>query len=424
MFTVKPGDDAGMTDYCFFLSAHDDARDADDRAAENSYEEVVATFSVNWPAGPPAPPPGPTFEFFTPPATVGDALVAADSLRVGEGATTDNVYWVKLKDAPAAATYPLEMTVNAPATVTTAVAAGANSDGMFGSATDSVSVTVTTQHDLNIASELRSLTHMAKDFDDTDFMVRVLDDDLTVSIDRSSVREDADAMDVEVTVTAGLGADITSAVTVSLAPRAGTSTTTADFDQTTTRVDVTVAAATRTGKETIEVMAVDDAVQNEVNEAIQFVGPNNVPTTGAAYVNPAYLMIVDDDPDITLSVDVDEVDEDAGTVTVEITATADAPVGGILTLDLTALASADAANGIDAGTAEAADYTLNPTTVTLRIDGGSTSGTATVSLTIVDDGDDESNETIVLWDADGGAAGGKTYTTAPVMLTIIDNDDT
>ena len=285
VFTIKPGNDAGMTDYCFFLSAEDDARDADDRASANMFAEAIATFNVNWPAGPPPPEPGPTFEFFTPPAAGSEALVAADSLRVGEGATADNVYWVKLKDAPSDATYPLEMTVEPSSrTVTTVLAAGAASDGMFGSATDSVSVTVTANHDLNIDSELRAMTHMAKDFDDTPFAVRVLDDDLMISANKSSVRENDEAAEVTLTVEAGLGADISSAVTVTLGPRAGTTTATTDFVA--GSWDVTIPAADRMKDTVVMVDAVDDAVQNEVNEAIQVAGPNSEPTTGAAYVAP------------------------------------------------------------------------------------------------------------------------------------------
>ena len=116
--------------------------------------------------------------------------------------------------------------------------------------------------------------------------------------------------------------------------------------------------------------------------------------------------------------------EDAGTVTVTITATAKSELAGITTIELTALASADATNNIDASTAEAADYTLNPTTVSIRMEG--TTGTADVTLTVVDDGTDESNETIVLWDADGGSVVGSTDTPTvqPAKVTIIDNDDT
>ena len=73
----------------------------------------------------------------------------------------------------------------------------------------------------------------------------------------------------------------------------------------------------------------------------------------AAHAKPAYVMIVDDGPGITLSRDVDE----------------------------------------------------HPGTET---------------TTAVDDGDDESSETIVLRDA----AGGEAYTTAPATPAIMDNDDT
>ena len=43
------------------------------------------------------------------------------------------------------------------------------------------------------------------------------------------------------------------------------------------------------------------------------------------YVKSAMIMILDDDPDFTLTADMTEIDEDAGTVTVELTATTQRP---------------------------------------------------------------------------------------------------
>ena len=162
----------------------------------------VGQFTVEWPTTA-APPSGPTFEFQTRTDNANPSTAtAADSLSVTEGAAM--VYHVTLKNAPSTATYPLELTVDAPNAWTVA---GADGDALeFASATDTVSVTATPPHDLNIASELRSLTHMAKDFDDTAVGVRVMDDDFAISVNRSLVNEDDDPVDVVVTVTAGMKA--------------------------------------------------------------------------------------------------------------------------------------------------------------------------------------------------------------------------
>ncbi|MCZ0933706.1 MAG: Ig-like domain-containing protein [Gemmatimonadetes bacterium] len=56
VFTIKKAGDLGATDYCFFLSAEDDARDADGGANENDFDEIVGTFSVTWPGTKPVGP--------------------------------------------------------------------------------------------------------------------------------------------------------------------------------------------------------------------------------------------------------------------------------------------------------------------------------------------------------------------------------
>ena len=56
VFTIKKAGDLGATNYCFYLRAEDDARDANGGGDENSYEEVVSTFGVTWPGTAPAPP--------------------------------------------------------------------------------------------------------------------------------------------------------------------------------------------------------------------------------------------------------------------------------------------------------------------------------------------------------------------------------
>ncbi|WP_419163331.1 Ig-like domain-containing protein [Candidatus Palauibacter sp.] len=113
VFTVKQGDDNSETSYCFFLHGEDDARDADDRAAANSYSDVISTFSVTWPAGPVVPP-GPTFEF----QSADDAAIRRRS-ALDEGSTAHAITGRLLgplatADAPTA-TAPVTVTISPPA---------------------------------------------------------------------------------------------------------------------------------------------------------------------------------------------------------------------------------------------------------------------------------------------------------------------
>ena len=403
-FTIRRNGDDGMgpETYCFYLEVEDSATDSDGRGDGNMMAYDVGQFTVDWPGTPPTPPgPRPMFMFH---AT--DAATELDSLQVAEGAASDNTYRVTLANAPADATYPLTMTIDGPATVGTAVGA------TFTAATDTVTVTVTPRHDLNIASEAHMLSHEAMGFDDTDFMVRVMDEDLEISVSPSSIRENDDATDAVVTVRAGLGADITSALSVTLGAETGTTDAADIASDSEGTAEVTVSAMTRMGVDTVMVNAVDDAVQDEENEAISLTATS---TEQGVYVKSARIMILDDDPDFTLSANVTEVNEDAGTVTVNFTAESDVPVGGIVNFALTAGGTATATD----------DYTVNPTTVNLQIDGGGMSATATATLTIVDDATDEANETIIFSDADGAeVTGDKTYTIGMVTITIMDNDDT
>ncbi|WP_419862118.1 hypothetical protein [Candidatus Palauibacter sp.] len=417
-FTIrKPtGEGAGPETYCFWLESADIAVAANGRGDGNDGNYALGTFSVGWPTVA-APPAGPTFKFHA-----AGAVTELDSLRAPEGAA-DSTYRVSLNPPPAASAFPIEMTIDAPATVTAVLSGGTGTDAtQFGAPTDTLTVTLTPAHDLDITSELHTLTHKAKDFDNTGFKVRVLDDDFEITANTSSVRENDDAKKVAVTVKAGLGADISTDVAVTLGARESTGAAAADF--TAASVNVTV-DTTRMVTDTISVDAVDDALQNEEGEALQLTGPNSTTTTGAAYVKPAYITIHDDDPDIELSVDTDEFDESAGTRTVTVTATAKKAVGGITTIELAVLTAANTDNDIAASTATVdVDYTISPSTVTLTINGNETTATAEFTLTISDGTVDEPDETIVLWDDSGAAVlGGTALTVEPVTITIIDNDE-
>ena len=413
-FTLRQAE--GTKTYCFWLASADVAVEANGRGVGNPGDYELGSFSVGWPDGEPPTPPGPTFEFNTR-TDDGDptTATAADSLRVAEGASTGNTYWVTLKDADPAPT----------ATASVRVSVSSSRAGLrvsptqltFDGTADSLQVTLTNEHDEDIDSELATVTHSATGYDAATFSVRSLDDDFEIMVSPSSISENDDATDVEVTVNAGLGADLSGgALSVEIAADATTGAADADFQggNVPAAASVTVDAMTRTGADTVMVDAADDAVRDEDNEAFSVSVSGSDPA--ALYYKPASIMVVDDDPDITLTLSQDEVDEDAGTVTVTITGTADEAVGGRVAFELTVAAASTAENP--------ADYTANPTTVSLTIDTDDTVGTATVTLTIVDDGADEANETIIFDDADGAAAGGKTYTTSMATLTIIDNDDT
>jgi len=418
-FTIRrpTGEGVGPETYCFWLASADVAVEANGRGDGNPGDYELGSFTVGWPAGPPPPPPGPTFEFHPAGATT-----MLDSLQVAEGATSDNTYRVTLKDAPSGATYPLEMTIDASATVTTAMVSAANSGNTTGfeNATDTVTVTVTPAHDLNIVSEMRTLTHKAEDFDDTDFPVRVLDDDYEITVSRSSVREDDDAAKVLVTLTAGSAPTAETTVDISFAPFGATTATADDFTAIAAET-MTIAAGMTMDTVTVEVDATDDGNQDEQNEHIRLTGPNSDPATGAAYVKPATIMIIDDDPDIQLSLSQSAAAEGADAVTLTITATAKSEVGGVINATVT-IAGADGASLGAADSTTDTDDARGPSTVSLSIDAGATVGTAEVTLTIVDDVADDDGETIQ-FSAANVTIGDKAYTFGSVKLAITDNDD-
>ncbi len=108
---------------------------------------------------------------------------------------------------------------------------------------------------------------------------------------------------------------------------------------------------------------------------------------------------------VTLSVSPGEVGEGAGATDLTVTATLDAKP---FTADTNVTLS------VSAGTAATTDYSA--TTATLTIPAEKTSGTATLTLTPVDDAVDEADETVTV----EGAVSGLTVTGATV--TIIDDD--
>jgi len=424
----------GMKTYCFWLASSDVAVNANGRGDGNPGDYELGSFSVGWPGEPPGQPTdAPTFVFSS---VVAPAIVhtAVTKLDVAEGTNT-TTYWVKMSgdEAPTPTEdAPVNVSISAQAGVSVAPQTFDFWDETLGTpaAVDSVQVTITTQHDLDIMSEELDLTHSATDFTAATLMVKSLDEDFEIMVDPTSIREDDGPTEVTVTVKAGEGADITTDPNASVTLQAGTGTAAEDIAAGSAATATgPFVATTRIATAKVTVDAVDDGVRDEVNESIALV-TGGTSTEQGVYVKPASIMIIDDDPDITLSlsmgeVNVDEVNEDAGTVTVKITATTDdgAGVGGILNFSV---ALGGTATRGDVSSTDATDDVRAPASVALQFNTGEATASATVTLVIVDDGNDEANETIIFDDGDGAqvAGAGKTYTVRPVTLTIIDNDDT
>ena len=435
VFTVKQGDDAGLTSYCFYLKAEDDARDADDRAAANIYSAMVSTFEVGWPAGDPPPPPGPTFEFSTRTDDTDPSTATAATMVEATEGTATTTYWVSLNDeAPTpTATAPVNVSVNAAPGLSVAPQTFDFWDETLGTPApiDSVQVTITTTQDLDIVSNVDALTHSATGFDDASLMVTSTDDDFEITVDVDEIREDAAAQEVTVTVTAGTAPTTETTVSVDLGYPTNDAETTPAAP---TSVSVVIDADATSGEAKVNVDALNDAVRDEVNESIALTVSDSDPA--GVYYKPASIMILDDDPDIELSLTVDdvatnEVDEDAGTVVVKITGTLRPGMGKTIDSPVTFSLIHGAVAGRLTGTASrgsvASTSTVNDyralETVDLVFDARATTASATITLFIVDDARDEPTETIIFTDLDGATAGGKNYTVGTVTMSIIDNDD-
>ncbi|MDE2664413.1 MAG: hypothetical protein OXI39_15605 [Gemmatimonadota bacterium] len=408
-FTINApaGAGTGPEALCFYLDSEDNAVEPNGRDAGNEGDYVLNEFTVNWPTVA-APPPGPTFEFMNVDGT------EIDTVKVTEGDATGFQYAVSLANTD---TDTVAVTVTGPAGVTVAPATlnFPNTD----TTSDTLIVTVTTAHDLDIMANHGMVTHSATDFESASVAVQSNDDDFAISTDVASINEDASATEVTVTVTAGTApaAETTTTVSVNIGYPTGDAETTPAPP---TSVDVVIAAGMKSGEAEVMVDALDDAVRDEVSDMIELTVSGSAEQ--GVYYMPASIDIMDDDPDITLSLDVTEVDEDAGTVTVEITGTTDVQVNGIL--NFAVALGGTATRGAPGSTTETDDYRA-PETVALQFNTGGTTASATVTLEINDDGTDEANETIIFDDADGAqvAGAGKTYTVGPVTLTINDNDD-
>ena len=338
------------------------------------------------------------------------------------------MYAVKLANvatAPTAAA-PLTVTLAPSSGVSTFVGGSAASTVTFPNPTDATRDTVLVEvragHDLNIVSEMLSVSHSATGYEAASVAVKSMDEDFEVEVDVSSVDEDADAVEVTVTVTAGTEAGTGGQeVALTLAPGGGA----AEADYAATDLDdtalsgnaltLTIAAGETSADSTIKVRAVDDTDPNEVNELIT-VGPTTAnPAAGqGVYVKPDEITINDADPDVMVTLDPGSFDETDDNVAIEVTATRPSG-GGVVVVEIAA-----------ASTSECSAGTWSATTLT--IDGGTGSSSVTETITVDGqgdfDGDDVTCELVATISSTTPVkTSGIAYTVQTAELTIVNADD-
>ena len=241
--------------------------------------------------------------------------------------------------------------------------------------------------------------------------ITILDDDpdtITLSLSTTSVAE-GDVETVTVTAVPTSGTANTNRV-VEIMVMDGTATTGTDFTAVPAAISLTIPANMPTGTADFELTAIDDELEEPNGETLQVVGTATASFTFAAHVE---LTITDMPPDtIDLSLSPSSVTEGDDPVTVTVTAV----VSGTASNDDREV-EITVAPSTETNAAQAEDFTAVPS-FTLTIASGTLTGTASFTLTVTDDTEDESDETLRV-------AGTETafFTFAnPVVLTIADND--
>ena len=240
--------------------------------------------------------------------------------------------------------------------------------------------------------------------------ITILDDDpdtITLSLSTASVTE-GDVETVTVTAVPSSGPASTNrevAITV-----AGTTATTGtDFTAVPAAITLTIPANMPTGTADFELTAIDDGLEEPNGETLQVVGTATASFTFAA---PVELTITDRPPDtIDLSLSPSSVTEGDDSVTVTVTAVVSGTASNGREVAITVGPNTTGTNA-----AQAEDFTAVPS-FTLTIPAAMTSGTASFELTVTDDEEVESDETL--------RVAGTVTTLESVnhaVLTIVDND--
>ena len=225
-----------------------------------------------------------------------------------------------------------------------------------------------------------------------------------LSVDRTTVSEGAGPTTVRVTGALD-GSALAGATSVSVTVEDGTATAGTDFD-TVQNFTLTIPAQATSGSATFTLTPTDDG-RVEGSETLTVSGN----TTGLT-VDPATLTIIDNDAASTrviLSVVPSVVSEGASATPVTVTGTLD----GVARDSATSVTVS-----VGGGTATAETDFDTVSDFTLTIGAEATSGTATFSLTPIDDDTAEGAETLTV---SGTTVG---LTVSPTTLTITDNDAT
>ena len=220
---------------------------------------------------------------------------------------------------------------------------------------------------------------------------------VTLVLSPGSIAEDGGVS----TVTATVSPAPAEAFTVTVAATADAPATEADFTLTGATLSFAANAAESTGEVTIA--AVDNGV-DAANKTVRVTG--SVSSAGIEAPVDATLTILDDEgaPVLTLEVAPATIAEDGGTATVTVTTGTGSTFG-----------SAQAITLVLGGTAtQGEDYTVSATQLTLPADAAS----VTATVTGLDDGVFEGDETLLISGQADGAAIGEQQT-----LTITDNEE-
>ena len=228
--------------------------------------------------------------------------------------------------------------------------------------------------------------------------VTIIDDDeplptVTLSVDNADIAEAGGVATFTATLSAAATADVT--VDLSLS---GTATDVDDYTASATQI--TIAAGATSG--TATVTAVDDALdESDETVVVDITGVTGATEDGD---QQATTTILDDDlPTVSLAVDLDTIAENGGVAT--FTASLSAPAATDVVVDL----------GVTGTAANGADYTLSATQIV--IPAGVPSGSVTV--TAIDDADDEMDETVAIDITNVTGAIG----TGAAVTTIQDDDE-
>ena len=210
------------------------------------------------------------------------------------------------------------------------------------------------------------------------------------------------------TVTATLSWASSEAVTVTVAAAAGTGAVAADF--TLSSADkLTIASGDTTSAGTVTVTANG----NSVDSPDKSVTVSGTVSGGNGVADPsnATLTLTDDEalPTVTLALSSSTIDESGSSNVSTVTATLDRTSSAAVTVTVSADPGANTAAG---------DYMLSTTTA-LTIAAGATTSTGAVTITAVDNNDDEPNKSVTV----SGTASGGNGVTAPSSVTLTIRDD-